>query len=153
MTAVLAHAGGRLVDGLASARQRIHDALTIERGTYPMSRDYGSQLDDLVDRRMDAGAIAAVYAAVADAFEHLPNGLEDCRLREVRLENDGTDDARWMVVIYAEWLDATPGPGLLETRIALAAIRHPWYILLARGVPLLLATGTPLQGDAAPEAS
>ena len=86
---VMSRDGTRLLDGAESARQRLRDALAIERGSYPFSRDYGSELGDLVDRNVDTAFAARVYAGVADAITHPPNGLEDVVLQEIRLLQAG----------------------------------------------------------------
>ena len=82
---VIARDGTQLLHGAESARQRLRDALAIERGSYPFARDYGSTLGALVDRNVDSAYEAQVYAAVANAINHPPNGLDDIALQEIRL--------------------------------------------------------------------
>ena len=97
---VMARDGSALLDGPESARQRLRDALATPRGSYPFARDYGSELGDLVDRNVDNAYAATVYAGVADAIAHPPNGLEDIALQEVRLHQD---DNLVEVEVLAEW--------------------------------------------------
>ena len=94
--------GTQLIAGAESARQRLRDALAIERGSYPFNRDYGSLLGDLTDRNVDTALEGRVYAAVADAIAHPPNGLDDVALQEVRLYQDGD---LVEVQVLAEWID------------------------------------------------
>ena len=98
---VMARDGTQLLDGAGSAHQRLRDALAIERGSYPFARDYGSTLGDIVDRNVDSQLEARVYAAVADAVAHPPNGLDDVSLREVRLYQ-GAQHVE--IEVWADWL-------------------------------------------------
>ena len=96
----MARDGSALLDGVESARQRLRDALAIERGSYPFARDYGSTLGDHVDRNVDAAFESRIYAGVASAITHPPNGLDDVELQEVRL----FQGARHVEVqVIAEW--------------------------------------------------
>ena len=99
---ILAAAGDRLLAGTAAAAQRLADALRIQRGTYPLLRDYGSNLGRIVDRRP-----AAIFEAVAEAVAHPPNGLGDVALRAVRVATDGAGNA--VVDVEAEWRPGPPG--------------------------------------------
>ena len=106
---VMARDGSQLLAGADSARQRLRDALAIERGSYPFARDYGSLLGDLADRNVDTAYEARVYAGVADAINHPPNGLDDIALQEIRLHQaPGLVE----VEVFAEWIgeagDRTP---------------------------------------------
>ena len=97
---VMSRDGAQLLDGAESARQRLRDALAVERGSYPFSRDYGSMLGALVDRNVDSAYEARVYAGVADVIAHPPNGLDDIALQEVRLfQAPGLVE----VQVFAEW--------------------------------------------------
>lgn len=107
MTSVLAGSGARLLAGRESVEQRLTDALRIPRGSYPFSRDYGSLLDDVVDRDAGPDLESEAYAAVAEALAHAPNGLSDVRLVEVRLAHDPAELSRIEVSVDAEWTDAT----------------------------------------------
>lgn len=101
---VMARNGAALLDGGEGARQRLRDALSIERGSYPFARDYGSTLGDHVDRNVDTAFESRIHAAVADAINHPPNGLDDVRLVEVRLYQG----ARHVEVqVLAEWTGET----------------------------------------------
>lgn len=97
----MARDGHSLLTGPDSARQRLRDALATFRGSYPFLRDYGSLLGELVDRQTDAGFEAGVYARVAEAIVHPPNGLEDVALQEVRLYQRGQFTE---VQVFAEWV-------------------------------------------------
>lgn len=104
MARIVMHRDGRvLLAGADSARQRLRDALAIERGSYPFARDYGSTLGSLVDRTVDSGFEARVYAAVADAIAHPPNGLDDVTLQEVRLFQAGSGEDVVEVHVRALW--------------------------------------------------
>ena len=97
----MARDGSQLLAGAESARQRLRDALAIERGSYPFARDYGSTLGDLVDRNVDTAYEARVYAGVADAINHPPNGLDDIALQEIRVRQaPGLVEAE----VFAEWI-------------------------------------------------
>ena len=104
---VMARDGMTLLTGADSARQRLRDALAIERGSYPFARDYGSTLGSLVDRTVDTGFEARVYAGVADAIAHPPNGLDDVALQEVRLFLAGECEDVVEVHVRAQWTDVT----------------------------------------------
>ena len=98
--------GTRLISGIESAEQRLTDALAIRRGSYPWSRDYGSRLADIVDRTVDSDAEARIFAAVAEAVAHPPNGLADVALREVRLHRLPGHPDRIEIEVAADWRDA-----------------------------------------------
>ena len=97
---VMSRDGTRILDGPESARQRLRDALATPRGNYPFARNYGSDLGDLVDRNVDTAYAARIYAGVAGAIAHPPNGLEDIALQEVRLHQD---DDLVEIEVLAEW--------------------------------------------------
>lgn len=115
---VMTHAGTTLLGGPDSARQRLHDALAIERGSYPFARDYGSTLGSLVDRTVDSAFEARVYAAVADAIAHPPNGLDDVALQEVRLFQAAAHVVQ--VHVRAQWIDDAGAETSISVRQALA---------------------------------
>lgn len=115
---VVSRDGTELLDGPESARQRLRDALAIERGSYPFARDYGSTLGDLVDRNVDTALEGRVYAAVADAITHPPNGLDDVALQEVRLYQGETHVE---VRIAAEWIGEAAERTPIDVRQALAS--------------------------------
>ena len=97
---VMARDGTGLLTGADSARQRLRDALSTPRGSYPFMRDYGSELAECTDRRIDSALAAKLYAAVAGAIAHPPNGLDDIALDEVLVESDG---AGVDIVVRAYW--------------------------------------------------
>ena len=99
--------GTRLISGIESAEQRLTDALAIRRGSYPWSRDYGSRLADIVDRTVDSDAEARIFAAVAEAVAHPPNGLADVALRDVRLHRLPGHPDRIEIEVAADWRDAS----------------------------------------------
>ena len=99
--------GTRLLSGVESAEQRLRHALAVRRGSYPWSRDYGSRLDDVVDRTMGPDLEARLFAAIAETVAHIPNGLSDVTLREVRLHQDPAHPDRAEVEVVADWTDAT----------------------------------------------
>lgn len=138
--------GSRILDGAESARQRLADALRIRRGTYPWLRDYGSLLEDLVDRRVDSDFEARVFAAVAETMGHAPNGLADVVLREVRLFQDPDNDDRIEVEVDAVWIAPDGSAREIGLRQALAEpVPHVGTLYTATGVGLHtidVATGT-----------
>ena len=105
---LLAAEGDRTLRGSAAAAQRLADALRIQRGTYPLLRDYGSRLNEVVDRRP-----AALFAAVAETLAHPPNGLDDVELRTVRVAPRA--DGVVLVEVDALW---APEPGAEPTPIS-----------------------------------
>ena len=115
--------GSRILDGVESARQRLGDALRIRRGTYPWLRDYGSQLADLVDRNVDRDFEARVYAGVAEAVAHPPNGLHDIVLREIRLHQLADAPDRIEVEVLAGWIAPDGSVGEIGLRQSLAQPR------------------------------
>ena len=100
---MLAAGGDRVLAGAAAAAQRLADALRIERGSYPFLRDYGSKLGQVVDRRP-----AAVFAAVAEAVVHAPNGLGDVELSAVRVSPAGAGVV--LVEVDATWRSSLTAP-------------------------------------------
>ena len=114
---VMTRAGTTLIAGPDGARQRLHDALTIERGSYPFARDYGSTLGVLVDRTVDTAFEARVYAAVADAIAHPPNGLDDVVLQEVLLFQRGAHAVE--VFVRGQWIDDAGVQSPISVRQAL----------------------------------
>ena len=145
--------GGRILDGVESARQRLGDALRIRRGTYPWLRDYGSLLEELVDRSVDRDFEARVYAAVAGTIAHPPNGLADIALREVRLLQNADAPDRIEIEVFADWLAPDGTGGEFGLRQALAAPRPPaatLYTLLRAGLHTVdVATGAAARVGAA----
>lgn len=148
MVQVMSRDGSRILDGAESARQRLGDALRIRRGTYPWLRDYGSLLDDLVDRRIDSDYEARVYAAVAETVVHAPNGLGDVVLREVRLHPDPDGGNLADVEVFADWIAPDGTGGKFGLRQALAAPRPPASTLYT-ATPVGLHTIDPATGAAA----
>lgn len=59
---------GKPLDGLDHLRQSIADILRTPIGSRVMNREYGSRLFELIDAPMNAGTIAAMHAATADAL-------------------------------------------------------------------------------------
>ena len=112
---LLAPDGDRVLTGSSAAAQRLADALRIQRGSYPFLRDYGSTLALLVDRRP-----AAAFAAVAEALIHPANGLDDIRLRAVRVSPAGAGAV--VVEVDAEW---RPAPAAASTPISIREQLQP----------------------------
>ena len=94
----LAVDGDRVLSGAASAAQRLADALRTQRGSYPLLRDYGSTVGQVLDRRP-----AAIFAAVAETLIHPANGLDDITLRGVRVTPDEANLGTVVVDVDAEW--------------------------------------------------
>ena len=111
---LLAADGSGLLAGAAAAAQRLSDALRIERGSYPLLRDYGSLAGESLDRRP-----SAIFAAVAEAIAHAPNGLSDITLRSVRIGR--ADPGAVVVDVDAEWSSAgSAAPTPISVRAQLA---------------------------------
>ena len=111
---ILAADGDRVLSGVGAAAQRLADALRIQRGSYPLLRDYGSSLHRVVDRRP-----AAVFAAVAETMAHSANGLDDVELRAVRAEGG---EGVVVVEVDAVWRSspsAAPTPISVREELAL----------------------------------
>lgn len=130
MTTIMSRDGTRLISGIESAEQRLTDALAIRRGSYPWSRDYGSRLADLVDRTVDSDAEARIFAAVAEAVAHPPNGLADVALREVRLHRLPDHPDRIEIEVVADWQDASGQitPIGIRHQLAGAPARSIWDV-------------------------
>ena len=112
---VLARDGDRVLSGAPAAAQRLADALRIQRGSYPLLRDYGSTVGLVVDRRP-----AAIFAAVAETLVHPANDLGDVALRAVRVVAGGA--GRVVVEVDAEWQAAPAAePTAISVREQLAA--------------------------------
>lgn len=121
MTRIVMHRdGSTLLTGPDSARQRLRDALAVERGSYPFARDYGSTLGSLVDRTVDSGFEARIYAGVADAIAHPPNGLDDVALQEVRVYQAGAGEDVIEVHVHALWTGDTSEQTPIGVRQSLA---------------------------------
>ena len=116
-TGVLAAEGDRLLTGATSAAQRLRDALSIVRGSYPFARDYGSRLADVLDRPLGPSGVGEIANAVADAIAHPANGLGDVRLRSV---NMAVDDGALILDVQADWVseDGTLAPIGLREQLA-----------------------------------
>lgn len=59
---------GRAIDGVGHLRQSIIDILTTYPGERIMRPEYGSRIRDLIDRPVNAGWLADLYFAVAQAI-------------------------------------------------------------------------------------
>ena len=101
---VLALAGDRLLTGVASARQRLEDALRTPRGSWPWMRDYGSSMPALLDRALTPAGRSALAASVAEAVAWPPNGLADVELQEVRVTAAGGGVVE--IDVAADWIPA-----------------------------------------------
>lgn len=60
---------GRAVAGEAHLRQSVRDILTTPLGSRVMRRTYGSELFELVDAPLNAGVVARIIAATAEALD------------------------------------------------------------------------------------
>ena len=113
---ILAVDGDRVLSGAAAAAQRLADALRIQRGSYPLLRDYGSTVGQVLDRRP-----AAIFAAVAETLVNPANGLDDITLRGVRVAPGAVNTGSVVVDVDAEWLSdpaATPTPISVREQLA-----------------------------------
>lgn len=78
---------GKRSAGRAHLRQSIRDILTTPIGSRVMRRTYGSRLFELVDAPMNAGTVAAMVAATAEA---LARWEPRYRVRKVAIGAAGT---------------------------------------------------------------
>ena len=60
---------GRVLTDWAHVQQSIGVILTTPIGSVPMRRDFGSELPDMVDRKMTGRNVLALYAACAVAID------------------------------------------------------------------------------------
>ncbi|EJV5951065.1 hypothetical protein ACOV11_24945 [Vibrio natriegens] len=74
---------GKTIGGLDYLRQRITDALNTPLGSLVGARDYGSRLNEVVDRNLDQSFEMLCYVRVSEAIANPRNGLEDFKLTEM----------------------------------------------------------------------
>ena len=67
------------ISGTVYLKQRIQDAMRIEKGSLPYARDYGSNLADLIDRNFDSGFEIELTTRIVGMFRNKANGLSDCK--------------------------------------------------------------------------
>jgi len=68
---------GLLITDAAERKQRLNRCFKTRRGSLPLNRAYGSNLPDRVDRNITPDLAIDIYADVADAIAHPPNGFTD----------------------------------------------------------------------------
>ncbi len=81
---------GQEITGLEYFQQRVEDAFQTVRGSIPLARGYGSDLNQLIDKNVDDDFIFSAYEMVVDTFTNTNNGLEDGEFKrlEVNVSND-----------------------------------------------------------------
>ena len=95
---------GRPAAGEAHLRQSIRDILTTPLGSRVMRRDYGSRLFELVDAPMNAGTIAAIVAASAEAIDRW-----EPRYRVRRIQVSAAGEGHVSIDLEGEYLpEGTP---------------------------------------------
>jgi hypothetical protein len=77
---------GQLITGLAYLIQRLQDAINTELVSVVGAREYGSRLHEMVDRNVDGRFHMEVYIRLAEAINNPANGLDDFRLKNMRLQ-------------------------------------------------------------------
>ena len=77
---------GQPLGGLAYLRQRLADAINTELASLPGDRDYGSTFHELVDRNVDSRFYMDAYVRMVELVSNPKNGLDDFRLKEMRLD-------------------------------------------------------------------
>ena len=89
---------GREIIGIAYLRQRIEDVFKFPRGQVPLSRGYGSDLHELLDRNVDDDFVITAYEMITDAFTNPANGLEDCLFKRMTttVQNDQVTFNVWV---------------------------------------------------------
>lgn len=68
---------GLLIEGVEELTQRIQRCFKTRRGSLPLDRSYGSNLPSRVDKKITPELEIDIYADVADALAHPPNGFND----------------------------------------------------------------------------
>ncbi|WP_372830516.1 hypothetical protein [Pontibacterium sp.] len=77
---------GKLITGLAYLFQRLSDVLATELGSLVGARAFGSRLHEMVDHNVDDRFHMEAYIRLAEAVSNPANGLEDFRLKNMRLQ-------------------------------------------------------------------
>ena len=79
---------GQEILGIEYLHQRIQDAFITPRGSIPLSRGYGSNLNKLLDSNVDADFTILAYELIVDAFTNTENDLDDCIFKSMTLQSE-----------------------------------------------------------------
>lgn len=81
---------GQEITGIEYFQQRVEDAFQTVKGSIPLARGYGSDLNQLIDNNVDDDFIITAYEMVVDTFTNPANGLDDGKFKrlEVNVKND-----------------------------------------------------------------
>lgn len=82
-------ATGRESSGLPYLRQRLADVVNTPIGSIVGRREFGSRFFELVDRNVDDSFYMDAYVRLAEAINNPANGLDDFKLRDMRLNQPG----------------------------------------------------------------
>ena len=79
---------GEEITGLDYLKQRIQDAFTIQAGTLPLARLYGSNSHDLVDENVTYDFKMQAYENAVDTFQNPGNDLDDCEFKSMTIDSE-----------------------------------------------------------------
>ena len=95
---------GASLSGLAHLRQSVRDILTTPIGSRVMQREYGSRLFELIDAPTNAGTIADIISATADALARW-----EPRIKVKKVEVNAVQVGQITVTIYGvQLVDGQP---------------------------------------------
>ena len=80
---------GKVIEGLDHIRQSIADILSTRKGERIMLPEYGSDLPDVIDAPMNAGAAVDAFMAVAEALNRWEPRFRLERIRMTEATSDG----------------------------------------------------------------
>lgn len=89
---------GKTITGLEYFKQRVEDAFKTVKGSVPLARGYGSNLNKLIDNNVDDDFIITAYEMVVDTFTNIANGLDDGKFKrlKVNVNNDKVTIDVWV---------------------------------------------------------
>lgn len=76
---------GKEITGIEYFQQRVEDAFKTVRGSIPLARGYGSDLNQLIDKNVDDNFIITAYEMVVDTFTNTANGLDDGKFKRLKV--------------------------------------------------------------------
>jgi len=80
---------GKQLTGIDHLRQSINDILTTPIGTRVMRRDYGSEVQDLVDAPMNENTFVRIFAATAIALDKWEPRFKLSQLKVSEISENG----------------------------------------------------------------
>ena len=88
--------------GVDYLRQRFADALSTRQGSLVAQRDYGANIDDLIDENIDDVFRMRLFGRAAEAIRNPVNGLTDVQLNELELRVPEANTVE--VIAYCVWI-------------------------------------------------